>query len=162
MTASSGVRTRLLLAGLLVLAAAPRLWRLDDVPAGLGVDEAYEGLQAQALRRGETLPDTGGIPYPRWPVWCALEAAATTVGGDGIGVLRIPAAVAGLAGVALAFAAGRAVTGSTVAGLGAAAWLAGSFWHVQYSRLALPCVLTVAERLAMAWLLLAPRLPGAA
>ncbi len=161
-TSSGGLRLRLLLAGLLLLAAVPRLWRLDDVPVGLGVDEAYEGLQAGALRRGETLPEASGIPFPRWPVWCALEATATAVGGDAIGVLRIPAAVAGVAGVALAFMAGRAVTGSAVAGLASAAWLAGSFWHVQYSRLALPCVLTVAEGLAMAWLLLAPRLPGPA
>lgn len=150
-----------ILAAILITSAGLRLWNLDRVPSGVWIDEAIEGLQAEALRTGKDLPGTTAIPFPRWPVWCGVEAIATGLGGDTAGAIRLPAVLAGLAGIWLAFIAGRAIAGP-VAGLAASAFLAGSFWHLQYSRMALPCVMTVAEGLAMARLLLVPALPGAA
>ncbi len=51
------------LAAILVAAAGLRLPRLDTVPAAAWIDEAIEGLQAAALREGETLPATPILPF---------------------------------------------------------------------------------------------------
>jgi len=113
------------------------------------------------MREGKHLPDTPTNPYPRWPVWCAVEAVTTGLGGDTLGVIRLPAALAGILSVGIAFLAGRALAGSA-AGLGAAGFLMGSFWHLQYSRMAPPCIFSVTEGLLAAWILLGRPAPGMA
>ena len=41
---------------IIALAAFLRFWRLDQLPPGLYHDEAYYGLDALSLLRGETFP----------------------------------------------------------------------------------------------------------
>ena len=73
---------RLLLLVIIFLAAALRLYRLDALPPGLYHDEAYNGLDAQALLRGERRPlfhevweqiafadELDALPHGRFPVF---------------------------------------------------------------------------------------------
>jgi hypothetical protein len=146
--------------GLILLAAGGlRLWRLDNVPPAAWIDEAIQGLQAAAMREGERLPPGPNAGYAPMPEWIVPEAVATMIGGDTLGTIRMPAALVGVLAVCFAFLAGRAL-GDPAAGLGAAAFLMGSFWHIQYCRLALPCSFVVAEGLLVAWLLLGRAAPG--
>lgn len=57
----------LALCAILVVAAALRFWRLGAMPPGLYHDEAYYGLDAQALLRGETFP----IFHEAWELYAA-------------------------------------------------------------------------------------------
>jgi len=143
---------------LLAILAAGAILRapgLASIPPYLNPDEAIQGLQGAALRHGESLPADRWNPFPRWPVWCALEAGSTGLLGDSVAAIRLPAVLAGLFAVWLAFPVGRLLAG-TGAGLAAAAFLSLSFWHVIASRVALPCVLVTAETLAIGLLLLRP------
>jgi hypothetical protein len=146
---------------ILVLAAGLRGWRLGTVPPGLCGDESIEALQGVALRTGEKIPELSvpHIPYPRWPVWCAVSAVSTWIGGATLVAVRAPAVIAGLLAVFLAFLAGRNILGAP-AGLGAAAFLAFSFWHVNFSRLGIPFHLSVGETLFVAAILLRPAALG--
>jgi len=160
--APSASGTRLivgLLVVILVAAGGLRLLRLDRVPPGAWIDEAIQGLQGASLIEHTPLPPTSHVGYQPMPEWIVPEVIAMRLGGHGLGTLRMPAALVGVVAVAVAFLAGRALAGPA-AGLGAAAFLMGSFWHVQYSRLALPCVFVVTEGLLVGWLLLGRRAPG--
>lgn len=149
------------LALIVVIAGGLRCWRLDTVPPAAWIDEAIQGIQGGARVRGETLPPVAASGYQPMPVWVVPEAVAIRLGGERLGVIRMPAALAGVLAVGVAFLAGRVVAGP-LAGLGAAAFLMGSFWHIQYCRLALPCVFVVTEGLLVAWLLLGRTPPGLA
>ncbi len=145
------------LAAIIMLGAASwlRIFDLDRIPPGVWVDEAIEGLQAHALIHGEALPDLPGIPNPRWPVWRAIEAASIGLFGCSPVTIRLPAALFGVLAVGLAGLAGRTLAG-TAGGLAAAGFLAGSFWHIEFSRMALPCAMAVLEGLVIGSLLLRP------
>ncbi|MDJ0754508.1 MAG: glycosyltransferase family 39 protein [Ardenticatenaceae bacterium] len=58
---------RLILLAALITAAFLRLWQLDTLPLGLYHDEAYNGLDALALIRGETFP----IFHEAWELYAA-------------------------------------------------------------------------------------------
>ena len=75
---------RLLLLVIILLAAVLRLYRLDALPPGLYHDEAYNGLDAQALLRGERRPlfhevweqtafadELDALPHGRFPIFFA-------------------------------------------------------------------------------------------
>lgn len=62
----------LLLLLIIMLAAALRFWRLGDLPPGLYHDEAYYGLDALSLLRGEQFPQF----YEGWELY-AQDAHAT-------------------------------------------------------------------------------------
>jgi len=149
------------LLAVLLVATALRTWKLDSLPHGLCGDEAIEALQGVALWNGEKLPELAvpRIPYPRWPVWCAVSGLSTAIGGTNMAAVRAPSVFAGLAAVVLAFLTGRMLLGRT-AGTGAAAFLAFSFWHVHFSRIGVPFHLSVAESLLIALLLLRPSALG--
>ncbi len=57
----------LLLAIVLILAAFLRFWRLGELPPGLYHDEAYYGLDALSLRRGDAFPQY----YEGWELYAA-------------------------------------------------------------------------------------------
>lgn len=141
---------------ILGIALGLRVSDLDEIPPGLWVDEAIEGLQAHALWNGYALPDQPGIPYPCWPGWWIVEAGCVGLSGATPFGIRIPAAVIGALSTVMAFLAGRTLTGRA-GGLVAAGLLAGSFWHVQFSRMALPCLLAVPEGLVIGMVLLRDR-----
>jgi hypothetical protein len=146
----------LALIAILVLGAGLRLARLDHNPPGVFRDEAEKGLNAWALGRGgsvfDFVPDAAGRPtveWRRWPLFInvygvrtsalyqyALAPLARGEAPPSPAVLRLPAALAGLASVAAVYLAARLLYGAGV-GLGAAFWLAVSPWSVAFSRWAL-------------------------
>lgn len=136
-------RTRLLLAGILVLAAALRLVGLGSRPAGLHPDEAADAYEAWTLARTGHASDGRAWPlvFPHhgvdWVegtyVW--LEAPFVALAPDPWleAACRLPAALAGTLAVLATFVLGRRL-GGTRLGLLAAAILAVEPWAVHHSR----------------------------
>jgi len=149
-----------LLVAVLVPAALLRLPALTASPPGVWLDEAIGAVEGDALVPG--LHDGTDVRSARWPVWSTVEGALARLLGATTPVARLPAALAGLLGVLLAWPVTR-MLGGRVAATGAAAFLAGSFWFVTANRVALPCTLVVPETLLIGWLLLRddPLSPGA-
>lgn len=119
-------------------AAVVRFHRLRELPPGLWIDEALNGVQAvEIAARGRPL-----VALPPEDVRTGLGAGFVNVAGlvfwltdpdDGPYALRAVAAGFGVAGVAAAAALVWAWFGP-VAALAAASWLAVSQWHVNFSR----------------------------
>jgi len=140
--APSATQRHALLALILVGAAAIRLAGLADVPPGLYCDEASTGYDAWSLAQtgrdqyGERLPlyarsfgDYNEASY-RY-----LAAPFTAVLGPTVTAVRLPAALAGVALVALLHLLGARLFSPRV-GLIAAALGASSPWLVLFSRVA--------------------------
>ena len=126
------------LLSLVCAAAWLRFHRLDDLPPGLWVDEALNGVQAvQIAARGEPL-----AALPSEDVRTGLGAGFVDVAAivfrifdpdDGPYALRAVAAVIGTLGVAALAALAWSLFGPRVAVV-ATTWLAVSQWHLNYSR----------------------------
>ena len=119
-------------------AATLRLYRLAELPPGLWVDEALNGVQAvqiAATRRPL-------VALPLEDVRTGLGAGYVDVAGavfalfdpiDGPYALRVVTAAIGTLGVASLAALAWTLFGPRAA-LAAAAWIAVSQWHLNYSR----------------------------
>jgi 4-amino-4-deoxy-L-arabinose transferase-like glycosyltransferase len=138
----SGLRWALL-AVVVLLALGLRVWRLDDVPAGLYCDEAGNGYNAYAL--GTAGIDENGVRFPLY-VWSFgtayknplfIYGAILPVKLFGLSAfsVRLAAALFGTATVLALFFLGRALFGFWV-GLWAALFLALAPWHLHFSRIA--------------------------
>jgi hypothetical protein len=131
-------RWQLCLVALVCMAAWLRFHRLAELPPGLWVDEALNGVQAvQIAARGEPL-----VALPPEDVRTGLGAGFVDVAAvafrlfdpsDGRYALRAVAAVIGTAGVG-ALAALAWLLYGTRAAVVATSWLAVSQWHLNYSR----------------------------
>ncbi len=142
----------------LLAAAGLRLWRLGEPKPGLYRDEAIEACQGLALAHGRTLPEATFTPFLRYPVWEAVEAGSLALAGPTPFAARLPAAVGGVAVVALAFVAFLPAAGFWPALL-VAGFHAVSFWELVYSRTATaPSSLVFLLGAALGWLAL--RAPG--
>lgn len=127
---------------LVVIAAAAvfRLDRLGSIPHGISGDEASSGLEARRIL------DDGWIgPYsplaagqPAGPLY--VTAATVALFGETVFALRLVAAIGGLAAIAGLYLLARRRLGTPVA-VTAAALLASSTWHIQFSRFAVPLAL---------------------
>ncbi len=127
-----------LLVGLVVVAAAVRFHRLHELPPGLWIDEALNGVQAvQIAQRGRPL-----VALPPEDVRTGLGAGFVNLAAlpyvfgdpeDGPWTLRATAAVLGTASVA-AVAWLAWLWFGPLAAIAATAWLAVSQWHLNYSR----------------------------
>lgn len=126
------------IACLIALAGGLRFYRLHELPPGLWIDEALNGVQAiEIARRGWPR-----VALPIEDVRTGLGAGFVDVAAlvyafgdpdDGPWAVRAVAAVLGTLGVAAAAALAWAWFGP-VAALAATAWLAVSQWHLNYSR----------------------------
>ncbi len=138
---------RLALVLLLLLAFALRLPSSAAALPGLYRDEAYYGLDAAAVLRGQWhlfFPANNG----REPLFVYLVAAAVAILGRTPVAVRLPAAFAGTALVAAVYALGAMLFGRRV-GLAAAGLTAVTTWPVLLSRVGLragllPLVLALA------------------
>jgi len=136
-------RSRVLVLILIIIAAATaiRIVDLGELPPGLFVDEAFTGYDAYSLSRtardmwGNRLPiffmswgdyNSGLYRYLTVP-WVATMGLTEAA-------VRAAAALAGVLTILVAFALGRRLF-STRVGLVAAALLAVSPWHLQFSRI---------------------------
>lgn len=129
---------RIALLALLCLAAWLRLHRLHELPPGLWVDEALNGVQVmQIAARGRPLvalpPEDVRTGLGAGYVDVAAVAFALFDPSDGPYALRAVAAALGTAGVAALAALAWTLYGVRVA-IAATAWLAVSQWHLNYSR----------------------------
>jgi 4-amino-4-deoxy-L-arabinose transferase-like glycosyltransferase len=125
--------------GVLVVAAALRLLAFGQVPPGLYHDEAYHGLDAQDVLRGDLalyFPANNG----REPIFIYLVTLMTGLLGASPFALRLAAVPVGLLTVAATAAMGRALFSRRV-GLLSAAVLAVTLWHVHLSRVAFRAIL---------------------
>lgn len=130
----------LLLAFILCLAVALRLWRLDSVPPGLTHDEAGHGQDAIAILHGAR-PLYETIGYGREPLYDYVVAAGFAVfGHTNYLALRGVSAAFGLLTIIAAYLWVRRAFGLWEAIL-TCAWLAGSFWAVSASRQGLRSVM---------------------
>lgn len=138
---------RFVLVGILLIAAAIRLPLLDTVPAAMFSDELSTGYDAYSLLQtgrdiyGESWPiltrsfntyPEASYRYLTMPSVALLGLTSTAV--------RLPAALIGILTVYVLFLLGREVYGPVI-GLGAAAALALSPWHIQFSRIGFRSIL---------------------
>lgn len=123
-----------LLGGIVLIAAFFRLWRIDSLPWGLWYDEAAHGLEVLAILGNPTYRPVylqSIRPDPALP-WYVDAIFVGLLGATPV-ALRIGAVMAGLLGVVATFALGRRLLGWRT-GIVAAAFLAVSSWHVNFSR----------------------------
>ena len=141
-----------LLAAITLLAALLRLVALDRLPPGLYHDEAYNGLDALGVLRGET-PLFFAANNGREPLFIYLAALGVGLLGPSPGALRVVSAVLGILTVPATYGLGRALFGRRVALL-AAALVATTVWTLNLSRVALRAVAApplAALALALLW-----------
>ena len=126
---------RWLLGAILALAAFLRFFQLTEFPPGLSVDEAMDGNNALEIR--ETghpqvfYPEDGG----REGLYISAASLSVAAFGNRAWALRLPAAIFGLLTVwGLYLLAAELVSIPTA--LLAAFFLATSFWHLVFSRMA--------------------------
>ena len=133
--------------GLLLLAAALRLYRLQDYPAGYHNDEVTDAHIIETVvagRRAIFFPeDTGSEPF--YMYWSALFSAAL---GHTVFALRLPSVFLGMMALCAVWALTRRLLGPLPAGVALGA-LGVSWWGVLLSRITLH-VAPVAPMLALA------------
>jgi 4-amino-4-deoxy-L-arabinose transferase-like glycosyltransferase len=142
-----------LLALILCVAVALRLWRLHDVPPGLTHDEASNGHDAAAVLRG-VRPIYFTVGYGHEPLYPYSVAAVMSVLGTTDTALRLTTVGWGLALILLSYGFARRLFGSLPALL-TAAWMATSFWCVMTSRVGLRAItlaVTFAASASCFWL----------
>jgi 4-amino-4-deoxy-L-arabinose transferase-like glycosyltransferase len=143
--ASTSDRSRLalLVVAVLLVAAFFRLYRLDEFPPGLFIDEGQNGMDMLGIARGESFPVYSPGPDPTMgqePLYHYIGAALFRLFGPSIWTLRLTSAVIGIATVGLFFALAAPRLGAGTAFLGALV-LGFNRWHVTLSRIGFRAVL---------------------
>jgi len=123
------------LAAILLLAFALRVWQLTSIPPGLTHDEANHGREAIGILDG-VLRYFFPLNYGSEPLYSYTVALSMAALGRGLFALRLVNVVFGLAAVAITAAWAAPRLGRPAALLGAAL-LAVSFWPLASSREAL-------------------------
>ncbi len=142
-----------LLAAILTLATALRLYRLDQLPPGLHYDEAFDAIHAQKVLAGVERPIFFPDNLAEEPMSIYAAAAVFGLWGANPWSLRLSSALAGIVNVAALYLLAREfLPGSTKKRMATAALaalvLAILYWHVNFSRLGmepifLPLMLTL-------------------
>ena len=138
--------------GLTVLAAALRLYNLENLPAGLHGDEAWTGFDAQRIVEEGWIGVYVGsaLGQPTGPLY--LTALLFTFLPDDVWTIRLSMAIFGIAALPATYAAARIMFGQVAATI-AALLLAVMVWHLHLSRVGFMVVSwTFVEMLAL-WLL---------
>ena len=148
----SPARAGLALALVTVVAALLRLAAIDTLPPGLYRDEAYNGLDALRVLRGET-PIFFEANNGREPLYIYLLAASVGILGRSPGALRLVSALIGTLTVPAIYWLGRELFDRGIA-IVAAVLVATTVWTLNLSRVAFRAVsmppLTAAA-LALLW-----------
>jgi len=153
------------LAALVCLAGGLRVYRLAELPPGLWVDEALNGVQAvQIAASGKPL-----VALPEEDVRTGVGAGYVDVAAlafalfdpaDGPYALRAVTAAIGTLGVATLAALAWMLYGPRAA-LAATAWMTVSQWHLNYSRWGeMPIMSSVVETLLALGLVIGARSRG--
>ncbi|PYI61678.1 MAG: hypothetical protein DMC60_04680 [Verrucomicrobia bacterium] len=134
-----------LVAAIAVTAVVLRVWNLRDVPFNIYPDEVMTGSVAE--RAYLSGPAQAPVFSTLWSdielpaLWFALVAGVLKLGGIGLGVVRLPAALFGAATVLPFYGFVRCVWGRAAAIAGASI-MAFSAANVHYSRMALNNITT--------------------
>jgi 4-amino-4-deoxy-L-arabinose transferase-like glycosyltransferase len=125
----------LIVLGLMALAAALRLYRLNVLPPGFNVDEAYNMLDALDILKGKWpvfLPANAG----REVLYSYLQAALVAWLGPRVFALRVTSALIGICTVGATYPLVRnlPLPRSRAVALFTALLLALSFYHLNFSR----------------------------
>ena len=121
------------------LAALLRFWALDQLPPGLYHDEAFNGLDALGVLRGQT-PLYFAANNGREPLFIYLTAASIRLWGRSPGGLRWVSACVGTLTIPALYLLGRALFNRRVALL-AALLASTTVWTLNLSRVAFRAVL---------------------
>lgn len=131
----------LILTVILIGASFLRLWQLNKVPVSLFGDEVDVGYQAYSILKtgrdyyGNFLPiHFHSLAEWRTPLYLYSAVPSVAVFGISPYGVRLPAAVFGILGVLALYLLVKELFGSEKLALVAAAVLALSPWHIQYSR----------------------------
>ncbi len=125
--------------GILLIAAAFRLFALNDVPPGLHHDEVIIGQVAKDILRGHlAIYFTAG--YGHEPMYHYIAAGMFAFIGANAFVLRLTSAFIALLGLAITYRFVRNILSPTIA-IGALAWMAVSLWPIFFSRVGLRGIL---------------------
>jgi hypothetical protein len=148
------VRRDTLVAGCLMLAAlAVRVWNLGRIPEGLWFDESQRGLEALRIltELGYRPIFAAGVLQEPTGLWYLMAPLLAVFGRDAL-ALRLPVAVAGAVGVGAIYLLAWVLYGRRVAVV-AAALAVTLTWHLNFSRIALPAVVSLTcDTLAVALL----------
>jgi len=134
--------TKLILAIIILVAAFLRLWGLDKVPVSLSGDEVDVGYQAYSILK--TGKDYYGNFLPiqlhsqaewRTPFYSYFATSTVALFGISPYGIRLPAAIFGVLGVVAFYFLALELTKKESIALVAAAILAFSPWHIQFSRI---------------------------
>jgi len=136
-----------LLAGILLLAAFLRLYRMPHMPWGLSQDEVGNASISLSVLAGEGAPFLAG-GFGHEPLFHYLQAVTLSLFGDNVVGIRMPAVMAGMVLVATSCALMRQLFGP-VAALATGTGLAVSWWPIVFSRIGIraitfPLLLTLA------------------
>jgi 4-amino-4-deoxy-L-arabinose transferase-like glycosyltransferase len=146
-----------------LVAAAFRLWRLDEIPLGFFCDEAWVGNNALSLLHSGK--DTTGAEWPvlfrafagwRSPAVVYPVLPSVALLGATEWAVRLPSALAGVITVYFTYLIGRELK-SCKLGLIAAALLAVTPWHVHVSRMAFDAHVSVLSAAATIYFILRAR-----
>ena len=139
----------LLLLLILSIAAFLRLYRFSTIPPGLYHDEAMNGSNAlEVLETGHFqvfYPENGG----REGLYINVATVEDRFWGNQVWALRLPAAIFGILTVWGLYLLAAEISSAEI-GLLAAFFLATSFWHVNFSRIAFRAI---AAPLCLTWTL---------
>ena len=121
---------------LFIFALLVRAIALGSIPPALSGDEAGSGLFSVEIVKGliNNPFTTGWYHFPS--LFSMLPALAIALGGQTIAAVRIPSAIAGALTVLGIYGLGRVMFGRST-GWVSAILLAGSSYHIQFSRLGL-------------------------
>lgn len=122
----------------MALGGGLRLWQIGAQPGGFYHDEAFYALDAVSVLQGR-LALFFAANNGREPLFIYLLAPMIAVLGRTVLAARGTSALIGIATLPAIYLAGRALFGRRV-GLLSAAILAGTFWHLALSRLALRAI----------------------
>jgi len=151
-------RDSLIAGGLMLVALAVRVWNLGSIPEGLWFDESQRGLEALRIltELGYRPIFAAGVLQEPTGLWYLIAPLLAVFGRDAL-ALRLPVAVAGAVGVGAVYLLAWVLYGRRVAVV-AAALTVTLTWHLNFSRVALPAVLSLTcDTLAVALLVAALR-----
>lgn len=131
------------LIAVVVAALAVRVWRLGVVPEGLWFDESQRGLEALRMlaERGYRPIFAAGVLQEPTGVWYLLMPLIALLGRDPV-ALRLPVALVGAIGVGAIYLLAWVLYGRRVA-LVAGGLAIALTWHLNFSRIALPAVISL-------------------
>lgn len=136
------IATWIILGAILIIAFAARIYRIEDIPAGIYPDEAANGVDAlHAIETGDFK-----LFYPanfgREGLFINLQALSIAIFGNTITGLKLWSVLFGTFSVLGVYLLGKELFRRRAGGLIAAFMLATSYWAINFSRIGFRAIMT--------------------